>query len=72
VWKITKNIIDGNNNHKTSYDYKEGTNLPYRFIMRDADKELYFEGVTDNASSFAPLDDYGMPGYGCTDIKYLN
>ena len=72
MWKITKNLLDYNNGGKTSHDYKEGVSLPYKFIMIDADREVYFEGVTNEKSSFSPLDDYGQPSYGCTDIKYTN
>lgn len=48
----------------------------YRFEMRDDDGELYYtgrllttEGETERAI-FGPLHDYGMPGAGCTTIRY--
>jgi hypothetical protein len=84
MWKITKNIIDfegrthsiEHDHHDTlkvkSYDYKEGIDLPHKFLMLDDDKELYFEGLSNDDSSFDPLDDFGMPNYGCTDIKYFD
>lgn len=48
------------------------------FRMRDDDGELYFSGrIIDTTADadggewdFAPLDDYGMPGAGCTSIEY--
>ena len=72
MWKITKNIIDGNNDLPSSHGYFEGVSLPHKFLMLDDDKELYFEGVSNDDSSFDPLDDFGMPDYGCTDIKYFD
>ena len=45
------------------------------FMMYDDDDILYYGGYlkTDlegSEDAFAPLDDYGMPNAGCTDIKY--
>jgi len=75
MWKITKNIIDLNEDHQVSHDHKEGADLPHHFRLFDDDGELYFEGVSDDDSSedaFSPLDEYAMPSYGCTEIQYLN
>jgi hypothetical protein len=69
-WKITKDVIDfGEANGVTSNDYQKDTELPVRFKMYDDDGELYFEGRMETPD-FHPLDDFGMPGYGCTEIKY--
>jgi hypothetical protein len=48
-----------------------------RFRMFDDDGELYFSGRllfgtdADGEVEFAPLDDFGTPGAGCTEIRYL-
>ena len=45
-----------------------------KFRMYDDDNILYFEGrqISDmDSTGFEPLDDFGMPGYGCTRIDYL-
>ena len=45
------------------------------FAMYDDDGEQYFAGYfvgDDDASGFEPLEDLGMPGYGCTEIRYKN
>ena len=43
---------------------------PYKFRLLDDDGEVYYYGVSSNSSSFAPLDDFGMPNDGCTEIQY--
>ncbi|MBG9791032.1 hypothetical protein ABD76_00140 [Paenibacillus dendritiformis] len=43
------------------------------FRLKDDDGQLYFEGVyvgPDDGDLFAPLDDFGMPDAGCTQILY--
>ena len=49
----------------------EGT----KFRLYDDDGELYAEGlqISDGGEDgeFAPLDDFGMPNWGCTEIKQL-
>jgi len=47
----------------------EGVTL-YPFRMKDDDGVLVYEGVTNHYGSFRPLDDFGMPNYGCTVIEY--
>ena len=47
-----------------------------KFRMKDEDGEIHLEGAIMyhpkyESSGFEPLDDYGMPGLGCTDIFYL-
>jgi len=42
-----------------------------KFEMLDADGELYCRGrIIGNYDGFEPLDDYGKPALGCTDIYY--
>lgn len=53
-----------------------GEGTPFRLL--DDDDKLYYEGRiiiinTDHPEvEFAPLDDYGAPGAGCTSIAYQN
>ncbi len=47
------------------------------FKMYDDDDTLAYGGylkteLDGTEEAFAPLDDYGMPNFGCTDIKYRN
>lgn len=45
------------------------------FKMYDDDGELYYSGYSKpltEVDGFEPLDDFGMPNAGCTDIKYMN
>ncbi len=45
------------------------------FRMLDDDKEVYYCGyaVAEDAldDPFSPLDDFGMPNAGCTELQYL-
>lgn len=48
-----------------------------KFRMYDDDGELYYSGriITDEPGTeldFAPLDDFGKPNAGCTEIRYLD
>jgi len=71
AWKITKNMLPGTvSGVRSSLFEKYGDKATHRFRLYDDDSTLYFEGVSTSNSSFAPLDDYGMPGYGCTEIRY--
>ena len=43
-----------------------------RFRLRDADNILYYEGFIltgDDGRDLAPLDDFGMPNAGATDME---
>lgn len=42
----------------------------YRFRMYDDDGILYYEGRCTNDGDFMPLDDFGEPAAGCTEIRY--
>lgn len=43
------------------------------FRMFDDDGVLYYEGkIWGDHDGFEPLDDFGMPNAGCTDIQYKN
>jgi len=42
-----------------------------KFKLFDDDDTLYYMGIiTGDYDGFEPLDDFGMPNAGCTDIKY--
>ncbi len=41
--------------------------IPFR--MRDDDHELVYVGFLLGDDLFAPLDDFGMPNAGCTEIE---
>jgi hypothetical protein len=43
-----------------------------KFRMLDDDGEVYYEGriVGGDYMGFEPLDDFGMPNAGCTEIQY--
>ncbi len=70
MWIIDKDLVgDGDAKGFCSRNYKEGTKLPHRFSMFDGDDNCYYQGRTDDDSSFAPLDDFGMPNAGCTEIR---
>ena len=48
-----------------------------KFRLRDDDKILYFEGrlidpVGSEETAFSPLNDFGMPSYGCTIQEYFD
>lgn len=73
MWIITEDHTDGKSVGVKSRDY-DGRFLPFPFRLLDDDGELYYEGRSDDNDSeraFAPLDDFGMPDSGCTDIQYI-
>ena len=43
-----------------------------KFKMLDDDGELYYIGQAKPGADFEPLDDFGMPNAGCTEIQYMN
>jgi hypothetical protein len=48
-------------------------NQGQKFKMYDDDGELYYSGrIIGDYSGFEPLDDYGTPNAGCTEIKLYN
>jgi len=42
-----------------------------RFRMYDDDKQLCYEGKHVGSDQFEPLDCFGAPNLGCTEIRYL-
>jgi hypothetical protein len=55
--------------HKQELLLKGGA--PFRLL--DDSGEVYYEGIiVGDYSGFEPLDDFGGPNDGCTDIQYPN
>ncbi|MBP2657189.1 MAG: hypothetical protein H6Q69_221 [Firmicutes bacterium] len=79
MWKITKDklfekdpeIFEKSTVCFSSKNY-DGRELLYKFRMKDDGGIIYYYGVSSSDSSFAPLDDFGMPNAGCTMIEYYN
>lgn len=46
--------------------------LKYRFRLSDADGDVCYEGLSNDGSSFAPLDDFGRGYAGAVAIEYLD
>jgi len=45
----------------------------HEFKMYDDDGVLYYNGLSsdkDSEGAFSPLDDFGTPNAGCTEIRY--
>lgn len=85
AWIIDKDLIDGKAVNLTgprdahpdfAAKLKADPKAGKKFKMYDDDGELYYEGrilYADDADGdveFRPLDDFGMPGAGCTEIRY--
>lgn len=75
-WYITiDNIDDGrslgawNGEEETLDEAKEVCTNAFR--MLDDDGEVYYHGKCSDNSSFDPLDQFGMPNAGCTEIQYF-
>ena len=77
MWLITKDLLDDGKcvgNSSLDYEDEKRAKLAHRFRLLDGDREVYFEGVADDAESedaFAPLDDFGEGYAGCAFIEYF-
>lgn len=77
-WKIIKdNINKPPDKSEVGRFYKSVpvTGRLFKFRLLDDDRNVYFEGESNNCEdevAFAPLDYFGLPGYGCTIIQYYN
>ena len=70
-WKLTKNLIGSR--MPESWDWKEAEHASkaiHKFRLYDDDGILYYEGISCCDSSFDPLEDWGLPNAGCTEIRY--
>lgn len=75
AWIITSDLIgDGSAVGVSSKSWNDDMNLPLMFRLLDDDGEVYYMGYSNDRwteRAFRPLDDYGMPNDGCTEIQYL-
>ncbi len=77
MWLITKDLLDdGDCVGKSSLDYEDEKRgaLTQRFRLLDGDREVCFEGISDDSETedaFAPLDDFGEGYAGCAFIEYF-
>lgn len=78
-WIITYAAEDGESKPKRierpikSIHFTNKTACPYHFKLYTDDNDLIYEGFcsdNDSEDAFAPLDDYGMPNFGCSYIQY--
>ena len=80
MWKITKdNLWEEDSSLRLelpnragiqSRDFEE-SKATEKFRMRDGDGVICYEGIADKKAEFDPLDDFGTPDSGCTEIQYL-
>ena len=77
AWIITKDLIDtdavgvtGPRNVSETATAKLEAGGGFQFRMLDDDGEPYYHGLSSEADTFDPLDDFGTPNAGCTDIQY--
>lgn len=77
AWIITKDHADtdavgviGPRNVSETAIAKLERGEGFRFRMLDDDDLTYYHGLSSEADSFDPLDDFGTPNAGCTDIQY--
>lgn len=72
MWKITRDFIDeGKSLGVCSRDCVESAVLHHRFRMLDGDGVVYYEGLSDDDSTFDPLDDFGTGHAGAAAIEYF-
>ena len=83
AWHITKDNVDGGKNiGQWNANFKKPTSGLHtcikicnsKFRLLDDDGEVYYEGYSNDSDSekaFSPLDDFGRPNAGCTEIQYL-
>lgn len=74
-WIITKDFVDDDKVDAKGCEIDELVNtlgFTEAFRMYDDDGNLYYQGLAKPNANFDPLDDFGMPNAGCTDIAYRN
>ena len=80
AWIITKDLFDTDQGTEVGVFGPRGVSETavaslkagdgFKFRMLDDDGEVYYHGLSSEADIFDPLDDFGMPNAGCTDIQY--
>tara|TARA_R110000787_G_scaffold51479_1_gene121985 strand:- start:151 stop:414 length:264 start_codon:yes stop_codon:yes gene_type:complete len=70
-WEITRDYVDGAETGLTGPRNKSRhTANETAFRMFDDDGDLYYAGtIWGDFEGFEPLDDFGMPNAGCTQIS---
>jgi hypothetical protein len=76
MWEITKEFNEDGSFKEVKIKScgHDGRTLTEQFRMYDDDGILCYEGASNDSESeagFDPLDDYGTPNFGCTEIRYL-
>jgi hypothetical protein len=78
-WTIVKDHLDAEcqgvtGPSHTPFSAEEIQKRGKFFIMYDDDGRRYVDGyfLGDECQEFAPLDQFGTPGLGCTSIHYRN
>lgn len=79
MWRITRDLVEPDEAdmaESVRYDEKYAGTMR-KFRMYDDDGELMYEGEGncldhDDGFGFEPLDDFGMPNAGCTEIHWHN
>ncbi len=73
-WVITEDFIGGATGvmgpRGVGYTADEVRAQGRPFEMRDDDGEVYYRGFLLGGNGFEPLDDFGRPNAGATDIYY--
>jgi hypothetical protein len=78
AWVVTRDLLDGkdvsiNGPRGCAFTAEHITQNGIAFRMRDDDGVPYYQGFylgPDTEDMFGPLDDYGTPNSGCTEIQY--
>ncbi len=82
AYKITKDFITNNTGYINKGRYRKrydngnvidtlpDSSMPIEFRLLDDDNTVYLQGISNNDSSFTPLDDY-MNDLGVTSIEYF-
>ena len=74
-WVVTKDhdvVNDCKNATPNQIDQIIKDGFTEKFKMFDDDGELYYSGYAKPDADFDPLDDFGTPNAGCTEIQYYN
>lgn len=75
AWIITFDHLEGraveiSGPHDATFTKDDVLDLGREFTLHDGDGALYFTGKLLGGDGFEPLDDYGAPAAGCTEIRY--
>ncbi len=73
-WIITEDHLEGEEVDIQSRDFVALKQCPHKFRIRDGDGILCYSGVSsdyETEGAFRPLDEYGTPNSGATEIQYL-